>query len=60
MKHIQIVLKHYGSQRALARAMRVSEAAVSQWIKAGEIPAAKAIRVERAMGGKIKAVDLVK
>jgi len=60
MKHevITAVLKHYGSQRALARALCVTEGAVSQWVKAGWFPAQQAIRIERAMT-TVKALDLV-
>ena len=54
------VTKHYGSQKALARAMCVSEPAVSHWFKEGAIPADKAIKIEVAMRGKVKAAALVK
>ena len=52
------VIKHYGSQRALARALCVTEGAVSQWVKTGWFPAHQAIRIERAMV-TVKAMDLV-
>jgi len=55
---INAVLIHYGSQRALARALCVTEGAVSRWISAGFFPSTQAIRIERAIG--IRAVDLVK
>lgn len=55
---LQTILKHYGSQRALARSLCVTEGAVSQWIKAGWFPPAQAIRIERAMNGVVKAVDV--
>lgn len=58
--YVAKVIKHYGSQRALARSLCVSDAAVSQWVKNGAIPSGAAVRVERAMRGKVKAVDLVK
>jgi len=51
------VVTHYGSQRKLARALCVTEGAVSQWVSAGRFPPAQAIRIERATG--IRAVDLV-
>ena len=58
---LQLVLKHYGSQRALARALCISEGAVSHWIKDGWFPADRAIQIERAIGSKkVKAVDLAK
>ena len=52
------VVKHYGSQRAMARSLCVTEGAVSQWVKAGYFPAAQAIRIEAATNGMVKAVDL--
>ncbi len=55
---IAVVIKHYGSQRAMARSLCVTEGAVSQWVKAGFFPAAQAIRIEAATNGRIKAVDL--
>ena len=59
-EHLQSVIKHYGSQRALARALCVTEGAVSHWFKDGCFPPAKAIVIEKATNGKVKAVDLVK
>ena len=53
------VIKHYGSQRALARAMCVTEGAVSHWLKAGAIPPGAATRIEIAMRGRVKAVNLI-
>ena len=46
---LEAIMKHYGSQRALARAMCVTEAAVSHWIKDGWFPPAKAIKIESQM-----------
>lgn len=57
---MQVVKKHYGSQRSLARAMGVGEAACSHWFTAGYFPPAIAIRIATAMGGHVKAADLVK
>lgn len=54
------VIKHYGSQRNLAKALNLTEGAVSQWFIAGYLPPAQAIRIEKAMGGHVKAADLVK
>ena len=55
---LKAVLKHYGTQRKLARSLCVTEGAVSQWVKAGWFPAHQAIRIERAMI-TVKAMDLV-
>jgi DNA-binding transcriptional regulator YdaS (Cro superfamily) len=38
---IQKLLKRYGSQSAMAEAFGVTKGAVSQWVKAGAIPAAR-------------------
>jgi DNA-binding transcriptional regulator YdaS (Cro superfamily) len=38
---IQKLLKRYGSQSAMADAFGVTKGAVSQWVKAGAIPAAR-------------------
>ena len=38
---IQKLIKKYGSQQAVAAAFGVTKGAVSQWVKAGTIPAAR-------------------
>jgi len=38
---IQRLIKQYGSQQAVAQAFGVTKGAVSQWVKAGAIPAAR-------------------
>jgi DNA-binding transcriptional regulator YdaS (Cro superfamily) len=38
---IQKLIKRYGSQQAVAAALGVTKGAVSQWVKAGAIPAAR-------------------
>ena len=58
---MSLILKHYGSQRALARAMCVTEGAVSHWVKDGWIPPANAIRIEVQMNNEaVKARFMVK
>jgi DNA-binding transcriptional regulator YdaS (Cro superfamily) len=57
---LEIVLKHYRTQRALARSLCVTEGSVSQSITTGGFPARQAIKIETAMGGHVKAADLVK
>jgi DNA-binding transcriptional regulator YdaS (Cro superfamily) len=39
---IHKLIKRYGSQQALAAAFGVTKGAVSHWVKAGAIPAARA------------------
>lgn len=38
---IHKLIKRYGSQQAVAQAFGVTKGAVSQWVKAGAIPAAR-------------------
>ena len=48
---IDKLVKRYGSQQAVAEAFGVTKGAVSQWVKAGAIPAA---RVWQAKAGLVK------
>jgi predicted transcriptional regulator len=48
---IQKLIKRYGSQQAVAQAFGVTKGAVSQWLKAGTIPAA---RLWQAKAGQVK------
>ena len=48
-----------GGKLALARALGVTHAAVSQWLREGGLPPARAIQVERMTGGALRAVNLV-
>lgn len=59
-KLLKIIIKHYGSQRKLARALCVTEGAVSHWVRDGYFPPGQAIRIERAMkNSSVRAVDMV-
>jgi len=42
----QQLIKRYGSQYAVARAFGVTRAAVQQWVKAGQLPAARLWQLE--------------
>ena len=59
MADIQGLINFLGSQAELARILNVSEAAVSQWMDDGGLPARRAIQMERITHGNFKAVDLV-
>jgi len=48
-------LHHFGSQRALARAIGVSEPSVSLWFTANRIPALSQLRIEEATLGVLRA-----
>jgi predicted transcriptional regulator len=50
---IQKLIKRYGSQQAVAQAFGVTKGAVSQWLKAGTIPAARQWQVK---AGQVKPV----
>jgi len=49
--NIHKLIKQYGSQQALAQAFGVTKGAVSQWVKAGAIPAARAWQLK---AGQVK------
>ena len=53
MKPHQLI-KRYGSQYAVARAFGVTRAAVQQWVKAGQLPAARLWQLE---AGKVAKPD---
>lgn len=53
------LLKHFGGQAALAKALNVTRGAVCQWVTSGSIPAFRAIEIEQLTRGEFKAVDLV-
>ena len=49
---------YYGSQRALADVLGVSEVSVSKWMKKGMVPPRRALEIELITGGDIRAVEL--
>jgi alanine-glyoxylate transaminase/serine-glyoxylate transaminase/serine-pyruvate transaminase len=49
----------FGSQAEVARRLSVDRAVVSNWVKAGYVPARWAVEVENLTSGEIKAVDLL-
>ena len=59
MRQIQRVVEWFGSQAEVARALKVSPSAVTQWLNAGAIPAQRAIQIEALTKGEIKALELV-
>ena len=59
MVDIKEVVAFFGTQAHMARELGVSAAAVTQWVKAGAIPAQRAIQIEALSNGQIKALDLV-
>lgn len=57
---IDEILIHFGGAAMLAKALKVSPPAVSQWVNSGDIPPFRAIEIELLTGGKFRAVDIVK
>ena len=58
MDKIREAVEFFGTQADMARALGVSAAAVNQWIKAGEIPAGRALQIEALSNGKIRGLEL--
>jgi DNA-binding transcriptional regulator YdaS (Cro superfamily) len=59
MSAIDKMVEWFGSQAEVARTLKVSASAVTQWIQNGAIPAQRAIQIEALTKGEIKALDLV-
>lgn len=56
---IQQLIDHFGDQVKTAKALGVTQSAVSQWISgSSRMSAVVATRAEAETGGKFKAVDL--
>ena len=53
------LIEHYGSQTKLAKVLKVTRFAVSQWISQGGLPSMRAIEIEVKTNGRFKAKDLV-
>lgn len=59
MKARDRLLKHYQTQTAIAEALGVSSATVSQWFSDDRpFPPLRALQIEQLTGGKIKAAEL--
>ena len=54
------VFDFFGNQRRLSEALGVSEAAVSQWVRDGKFPPARAIQIEALSDGRFSAIDLAR
>jgi len=51
-KGLQIAIEAAGGQRALARAIGVSQSTLSEWVEVGQIPAHRVVQVEAVTGVK--------
>lgn len=59
MRELIRLIEFFGSQAEISRTLNVSDAAVSQWLSDGGLPAKRAIQIERITKGNFKAIDLV-
>lgn len=53
------LLKAFGSQKAIADALGITESAVSQWFKAGKVPPVRALEIVRLTKGAVKLKEIV-
>lgn len=49
------VVEHFGSQQAVADALRISQPAVAKWIAEGCIPEGRQAQLQIITGGKLRA-----
>lgn len=54
---IDNVIKHFGSQVAVAHAIGVTQPTISNWKSRGSIPKLQQLRIEHITGGKLRAKD---
>lgn len=57
--YMEKLLALFGSQKAVADALGVSKAAVSQWFKDGALPPARALEIVRMTKGAITLKELI-
>jgi DNA-binding transcriptional regulator YdaS (Cro superfamily) len=50
---------YFGNQNKMAGQLDVTTQAISQWVRDGKVPPARAIQIEYITNGKFKAVNLV-
>jgi DNA-binding transcriptional regulator YdaS (Cro superfamily) len=49
------LIKHFGSQVAVAQALGVTQPTISMWKARGKIPALQQLRIEQVTKGQLKA-----
>lgn len=52
------VLTHFGSQKAVADALDLSQPSISDWRRLGSIPHIRQLQLEHLTGGVLKADEL--
>lgn len=58
---IEQIIKHFGSQIAIAEALGVQQPAVSMWKTRGHVPHLQQLRLQHLTNGKLKAApDILK
>lgn len=55
---IDDIIKWFGNQSNMARALGVNRSAVNHWRRIGAMPPGRAVQVERLSGGRFRAVDI--
>lgn len=58
MSPLERAIEHFGSNTALAKAIGVVPMNVSHWINGRPVPVTRAIQIEYASGGAVKAAEL--
>lgn len=56
---IHTVITQLGGVAATARLLGVSQPAVSQWLRDGRLPPARAVQIEAITGGLFRAADML-
>ncbi len=56
---IHAVITQLGGVAATARLLGVSQPAVSQWLRDGRLPPARAVQIEAITGGLLRAADML-
>lgn len=59
-KAVERAISHYGGTAHMALALGVTQGQVQRWVSEGAMPAKRALQVEDATGGKIRARALWK